>query len=113
MMKPEIIIAMLLLEKIDKEDVNVKTLSNSIALLKKRGLDVSNISLRNVPGGYYSDEVESFIGRLLLFNYAQQRSPIKLSSEGKELCNNISEKAKTEHPYEVDKINQLIKTSEI
>lgn len=108
MLKAETLLSMLLLREKAKE---IKTLSEAIKKLKDNGIDTSTISLRNVPGGLYSEDIESFIGRLLLFGYADQRSPITLSSKGIELCKKIRENAKKKYPNEIEKIEAILVNS--
>jgi len=50
---------------------------------------LKNLGLRAIPGGYYSEDVEMFLGQLLSMGYATQRSPIKLTPEGELFCREI------------------------
>jgi hypothetical protein len=63
--------------------------------LKKAGIDLGEISLRRVPGGFYSEDVETFVGHYLAAGYATQFSPVTLTDRGKEvLAETIAEERK-------------------
>ena len=71
----------------------VRDVSNVFFGLYQRGLRFPDLGLRKIPGGYYSEDVESFVGQLLSLGYATQRSPIKLTPEGEKFCREIEERA--------------------
>jgi len=91
-MKPEILISILLKEGIEKGYDEIKYISDLVKSLKDQGIDTAGISLRTRPGGYYSEEIEGFVGQLLLWGYAKQSSPIVLTEKGEKiLSENIIE----------------------
>lgn len=60
-------------------------------LLKLLGEDIQieDLGLRNIPGGVYSEDVETFVGHLLAEGLATQRSPLRLTAEGDKLLRSI------------------------
>ncbi len=69
----------------------IKDISELLYELRQEGFRFKNLGLRAIPGGYYSEDVETFVGQLLSMGYATQRSPIKLTPEGEQFCNEILE----------------------
>ena len=67
----------------------VKDISRLLFDLRERGFRFRNLGLRRIPGGYYSEDVETFVGQLLSMGYATQRSPIRLEEKGEKLCEEI------------------------
>jgi len=67
----------------------IREVSGVLYELRQRGLRLRNLGFRAIPGGYYSEDVEMFLGHLLSLGYATQRSPIKLTPEGQQFCMEI------------------------
>jgi hypothetical protein len=67
----------------------VRDISDIFFNLKQRGFRFRDLGLRKIPGGYYSEDVEGFVGQLLSLGYARQRSPIKLTENGRKFCEAI------------------------
>lgn len=94
----------------------VRDVSDIFFKLKQRGFRFRDLGLRKIPGGYYSEDVEGFVGQLLSMGYATQRSPIKLTMQGKEFCETIVERQGNKEEMgrlreEVDRIMQQIPAS--
>ena len=75
----------------------VRDVSDIFFELKQRGFRFRDLGLRKIPGGYYSEDVETFVGQLLSMGYAVKRSPIKLTEEGKKFCREIEETDRNQH----------------
>jgi hypothetical protein len=82
----------------------VRDVSDIFYELKQRGLRFRDLGLRKIPGGYYSEDVETFVGQLLSMGYATKRSPIKLTPEGEEFCRDIEGAA--QNPDELIKLRE-------
>jgi hypothetical protein len=67
----------------------VRDISDILFIMSQRGFNLNDLGLRKIPGGYYSEDVETFLGQLLCVGYATRRSPIRLTDEGKEFCKKI------------------------
>lgn len=74
----------------------VRDVSDIFFQLKQRGFRFRDLGLRKIPGGYYSEDVETFVGQLLSMGYAIKRSPIKLTEEGEKFCREIEEAEKNQ-----------------
>jgi hypothetical protein len=72
----------------------VRDVSDIFFRLKQRGVRFRDIALRKIPGGFYSEDVEGFVGQLLSMGYASERSPIKLTETGKAFCGKIVQEEK-------------------
>src|SRR6266849_2794261 len=64
---------------------SIERISSLLFKLKKEGIDLGEIALRRVPGGFYSEDVETFIGHYLAAGYATQFSPVNLTDKGRQL----------------------------
>jgi hypothetical protein len=74
---------------------SIESISSLLFGLKKAGIDLGEIALRRVPGGFYSEDVETFVGHYLAAGYAEQFSPVTLTDKGKEvLAETIAEERK-------------------
>ena len=74
---------------------SIERISSLLFGLKNAGIDLGEISLRRVPGGFYSEDVETFVGHYLAAGYATQFSPVTLTDRGKEvLAETIAEERK-------------------
>jgi len=67
----------------------VRDISRLLFDLRQRGFRFRDLGLRRIPDGYYSEDVETFVGQLLSMGYATQRSPIRLEPKGEQLCDQI------------------------
>src|SRR3989442_6869063 len=79
-----------------KEWPYIKDISKLLFELREKGFRFRDLGLRKIPGGYYSEDVETFVGQLLSMGYAIKRSPIKLTEEGEKFCREIEEAEKNQ-----------------
>jgi hypothetical protein len=97
---PEAIMAFALLKARRSGDpVQIEGLSKLFFEIRQRGLEeVERVALRRVPGGFYSEDVEAFLGRLLAAGYARARSPVTVDDNGENLCKEILRSEMESHP---------------
>lgn len=71
--------------------LEIEDISGLFVELKNSGVPVGEVALRKVPGAFYSEDVEAFVGRLLAAgdSYATARSPIKFEQDGLRICRTI------------------------
>lgn len=87
---------------------SIERISSLLFGLKKAGIDLGEIALRRVPGGFYSEDVETFIGHYLAAGYATQFSPVNLTDKGKQvLAETIAEERK-ENPDLLQRIEDIL-----
>jgi len=87
---------------------SIERISSFLFGLKKAGIDLGEIALRRVPGGFYSEDVETFVGHYLAAGYAMQFSPVTLTDKGKEvLASTIAEERK-ENPDLLQRIEEIL-----
>jgi hypothetical protein len=87
---------------------SIERISSLLFGLKKAGIDLGEIALRRVPGGFYSEDVETFVGHYLAAGYATQFSPVTLTDRGKEvLAETIAEERK-ENPGVLEQIESIL-----
>lgn len=85
----------------------IKDISMLLFELREKGFRFRDLGLRRIPEGYYSEDVETFVGQLLSMGYATQRSPIRLEPEGAKLCDEILEVESGEHGAEFKRLERL------
>lgn len=84
------IIATLILKADGKTAKNlIEVLSGELIGLKEKGINISAVSIKNVPDGYYSEDIEMLVGDLLMCGYAKQGDVFKLTEEGKDICKRL------------------------
>lgn len=76
-------------------------MSGRILILLDKNIVIHDLGLRKVPGGVYSEEVETFIGHLLAEGLATHRSPIRLTPQGEKLLGTIIRVDSREHPQAI------------
>ena len=102
---PETVMAMAVLDANAKgQGVQIEDISKLFVDLEGKPVRLRDVALRSVPGGFYSEDVESFVGRFLAAGYAKSRSPIKFYGSGLMLCRKMVRKALSENPEEVKKV---------
>lgn len=88
----------------------IKDISEIFFHLREAGFRFRGLGLRRIPDGFYSEDVESFVGQLLSMGYATQRSPINLEDEGLRLCDEIwaREKKFDHNKAETERLNEEV-----
>lgn len=93
----------------------LEEVSGQILKLLDGNIAVHDLGLRRVPGGVYSEEVETFVGHLLAEGLATHRSPIQLTPQGEELLGTIIRVDSKQHAKAIRDAADLLKldTSEL
>jgi hypothetical protein len=86
----------------------IRDVSGVLYELRQEGLRLKNLGLTAIPGGYYSEDVEMFLGNLLSMGYATQRSPIKLTPEGQLFCREILEEEANANSAELANLEKAV-----
>jgi hypothetical protein len=107
---PETVMAMAVLDASARNmGLQVEDISKLFVDLEaKSGAEVREIALRSVPDGYYSEDVESFVGRFLAAGYAKARSPIKFEGPGLNVCRAMVSKAFETSPEAVRRVAKAL-----
>ncbi len=87
---------------------SIERISSLLFRLKKAGVDLGEIALRRIPGGFYSEDVETFIGHYLAAGYATQLSPLSLTDKGKEVLEETIADERKENPDLVQRIEGIL-----
>ncbi len=86
----------------------IRDISGLFYSLRQRGFRFRDLGLRPIPGGYYSEDVETFVGQLLSMGYATQRSPIRLEKKGVELCTEILSAEAEKNTEELGRLERAV-----
>ena len=87
----------------------VEDVSERICTLLDGRIDMRDLGLRRIPGGVYSEEVETFVGHLLAEGLATHRSPIRLTSQGEKLLCTIIRLDSKEHPEAIRRAAEVLR----
>ncbi len=91
-----------------KEWPYIRDISRLLYELRGKGFRFRDLGLRSIPGGYYSEDVETFVGQLLSMGYATHRSPIRLEQKGEELCDEILQAEEQTKREELEKLKKAV-----
>lgn len=106
---PNATMAMLLLSvSMGKESGNINKISEKLAELKNKRIDIGDITISKVASGYYSEQLDRFLGSLLVVGDATKRSPVKLNQSGVELCQEIVNEACNKNRIKLEDIARNI-----
>jgi hypothetical protein len=86
----------------------IEDISGVLYSLRSSGIDIGDIDLRRIPGGFYSEDLEILIGHYVDSNFAEQRSPVKLRPEGLKLLQEIVEEERKENPEGLKQIEKVL-----
>lgn len=110
MLFPETVMAMAVLDaNAGGKGLRIEDVSKFFADLEAANVRIHDVALRSVPDGYYSEDVESFVGRFLAAGYAEARSPIRFYDSGLRVCRDMVRKALGEKGAEVKKVADVLK----
>jgi len=91
-----------------KHSASIEEISSLLFRLKERGIELGEISLRRVPGGFYSEDVETLLGHYLAAGYATHLSPVTLTPQGKEVLSGIISGERTENQAAIEQIEAVL-----
>jgi hypothetical protein len=94
----------------DKEQkpTRIEDISRNLFSLSQSGISLGEISLKRIPGGFYSEDVEILVGHFLDANFAVRRSPVQLTKEGEKVLDTIIHQEKKKNPAGVRKIEAVL-----
>ncbi len=110
-LNPNVIMAMALFAIIKKGDKKPRNQEIAVLLVKAKSaaIDIGDIGLRHNPGGgYWSDDVSTFIGLLSAGGSIKNEDPIELTESGRKLFREMIGDAFVEQPGEVMELAKSI-----
>jgi len=66
-----------------EKPTRIEDISRNLFSLSQSGINLGEISLKRVPGGFYSEDVEILVGHFLDANFAIRRSPVQLTRKAR------------------------------
>lgn len=106
--RQDVLLAAAVIAASSKHSPSIEEISSLLFQLKERGIDLGEIALRRVPGGFYSEDVEALLGHYLAAGYATQLSPVTLTSQGKEVLSGIISEERIENRAAIKQIEAVI-----
>jgi hypothetical protein len=106
--RQDVLLAAAILAAAPKKDADIEYISSLLYRLKESDIDLGEIALRRVPGGFYSEDVESLLGHYLAADYATQFSPVTLTEQGKRVLSDIIADERRENHKAVEQIEAVL-----
>lgn len=107
--RQEVIMAAAVITALSTSDQSsVEDISSLLFKLKNAGVELGDIALRRVPGGFYSEDIEALIGHYLAAGYATQFSPVKLTDKGRDLLVEIIGTERKDNPSALLQIEAVL-----
>jgi hypothetical protein len=100
---PEAIMALAVLES-DTHTLELEQIAHRFVQLKEKGVPIPPIRLRRIPGGYYSEDIEAFVGRQAAAGNANAKNPVSFNQNGIDACKRILANEIKRHPEEIREV---------
>ncbi len=92
----------------ERQPPRIEDISKLLFELRQSGISLGEISLKRIPGGFYSEDVEILIGHYLDAKFATKRSPVQLSEQGRQLLNTIIQEERKENPNGLKQVERVL-----
>lgn len=92
----------------DEKPTRIEDISRNLFSLSQSGINLGEISLKRIPGGFYSEDIEILVGHFLDAKFAVRRSPVQLTKEGEKVLDTIIHEEKKKNPEGVQKIEAVL-----
>jgi hypothetical protein len=103
----EKVIALILLDP-SSVNTNVTALSQKLMQLEEHGLNLEFVAMRRSPDGFYSEDVDSYLSYLLIYDYISERSSIRLTEKGRKFLKEIVRKANEKYPEALKQVAKIL-----
>jgi hypothetical protein len=91
-----------------EKPLRIEEISKKLFNLSEKGINLGEISLKRIPGGFYSEDIEILIGHFLDAKFATRRSPVQLTPEGEKVLDSIIHQQKKENREALRKIEAVL-----
>jgi hypothetical protein len=92
----------------ERQPPRIEDISKLLFELRQSGISLGEISLKRIPGGFYSEDVEILIGHYLDAKFATKRSPVQLSEQGRQLLDTIIQEERKENPDGLKQVEKVL-----
>jgi len=92
----------------ERQPPRIEDISKLLFELRQSGISLGEISLKRIPGGFYSEDVEILIGHYLDAKFATKRSPVQLSEQGRQLLDTIIQEERKENPNGLKQVEKVL-----
>ena len=106
--RQDVLLAAAIMAASSEHASSIEDISFRLFQLKKKGIDLGEIALRRVPGGFYSEDVETLLGHYLAAGYAKQLSPVELTAQGKQALSQIISDERSENLSAIEQIEAVL-----
>jgi hypothetical protein len=106
--RQDVLLAAAIVAASSKPSWGIEDVSSLLFRLKEQGIELGEIALRRVPGGFYSEDVETLLGHYLAAGYAMQLSPVTLTPQGKDVLLGIISEERIDNQIAIDRIEEVL-----
>ncbi len=92
----------------ERQPPRIEDISKLLFDLRQSGISLGEISLKRIPGGFYSEDIEILIGHYLDAKFATKRSPVQLSEQGRQLLHTIIQEERKENPNGLKQVEKVL-----
>ena len=92
----------------ERQPPRIEDISKLLFNLRQSGINLGEISLKRIPGGFYSEDIEILIGHYLDAKFATKRSPVQLSPQGRQLLSTIIQEERRENPSGLQQVEKVL-----
>lgn len=94
-----------------QSEAEIEDISRLLYKLRSSHIDIGEIDLRRIPGGFYSEYVEILVSHYLDSGFVDQKSPLKLKPKGVELLEEIVAEERRDNPEGLKQVEQALETA--
>ncbi len=108
--KQDALLASAILETFRRQnEAEIEDISRFLYALRNAKIDIGEIDLRRIPGGFYSEDLEILMSHYLDAGFVGQQSPLKLNPEGIKFLNEIVEEERNNNREGMERVQQILK----
>jgi hypothetical protein len=107
--KQDAILASAILETFRRQkEAEIEDISRLLYVLRSSHIDIGEIDLRRIPGGFYSEDLEILISHSLDSGFVDQKSPLRLNTEGIKFLEEIVEEERKNNAEGLKRVEQIL-----
>jgi hypothetical protein len=94
-----------------QSEAEIEDISRLLYQLRNSEIDIGEIDLRRIPGGFYSEYVEILFSHYLDSGFVDQKSPLKLKPQGLELLKEVVDEERKQNPEGLKRVEEILETT--
>ena len=94
-----------------RNEFDIEDISHLLHALRISSIDIGQIDLRRVPGGFYSEDLEILMSHYLESGIVGQRNPLRLNPEGVKFLTEIVEEERNNNQEAIKVVEEVLKSA--